>query len=400
MNEGIETSFEAEQTRRRPRVGVIVSVIGVFAVGILLLVWPQSDAAPNQNQNRQSLTPPAELDQPRLGEERPSSLDYQRSLEQDRAGRLQGTAASGVSLPPLETNSALSQPIVTGSSTNVPSVVGLGETGAPASASQQSSVSGPQLSQYNVQTSPPASTAALASIVRGWRPSTSALAQHGTGARFEPAHSNISQENITQEPTVESTDARSESRTVIKAGEIVLGTTVTGANSDVGGQLVVTLLGADLGENRLIGSYTRQGAYLAIQFNLLRSDVSGSTQNVSATAIDLQRLTPEVRTKYRSRWVQRYGLPFVASFFGGFGQAVGQGTSTTTIGAGQSQQVVERDFDLSDQLIISAGAASTNLAQTLGQEAASIQPLVTLDANEPIGVLFLEDVIVSTKAEF
>lgn len=381
------------------------ALLGISGIAFLLLS-SSDEGPPPLNENPQSLTPPSDLPAPRIGEEQPNSLEYQRSAA-EKDSRIEGSEG-GISLPTISTNSPLSKP--NGTNDNNRGQEEIDRPAAPIESSDAGSQAGalttPGLANYRNRSEVSSlgnSGDIWSSVFNSWTPPSSGTTAVRPSLAASANENAVTTDRRQTNAVVQSNEPPAAASILgkpsIPAGEIMLAVSKTGANSDLGGEVVVTLVGSDFGENRLIGAYTRKAGYLDIEFNLMSvSRVRGSLP-IRARAINLNTLTPGVRTKYRSRWLKRYGLPFLAAFVGGFGDSVQQGTTTSILGNGQSQQVVERDFDLEDQLIISAGAASTALANTLSQEASALQPLVTLDANQPIGILFLQDVYIDPTTQ-
>ena len=386
--------MDIEQTSRKPRLGLVVIILVVTAFGIVFLAMSDSGVDEDERLNSSaSVAQPAPLEQLGVGEERRNSANYQRQVEQERRLReQQGLGDAAASLPPVETNSELSQPITDEQAAPPIDISAFEQT--------QPQVSVPQASSYRLNSSRSSneSNPFLQAAIGGWaprRPATVVVTRNNTTPTAAPASVQTSQVKQTTSPQ----STAQAGTPIVGAGELMLGLSKSGGNSDVGGPIIASLVGMEFGENTLIGSFERKGNYLDIRFSSIQISATGRTIPINAIAVNLETMTPGVRSSYNSRWAQRYGLPFLSAFIGGFGQAVQQGTTTTTIVDGQTQVVDERNFDLEDQLIIGAGAAGQQLSGDFAEAARGVQPLVKIKVNEPIGILFLESLYLNTSQE-
>lgn len=388
--------LEVEQTKKKPRLFVILGIVFTFGAGLVYLAVSEGDDQSRLEGTTSSIVPPAQITEVQLGDEAPNSVDYIRNAAAERQEREQLIIeGGGITIPPIETNTILSRPNETDEDAVILPVI-------DGTDSRQAS-SAPIAPLPSLKTSSDGNTSKVDTqltqfLLSGWVPTRSASIQVTKRVKLDNEASLGSPNQNGQQTLTPDSIQPPENAQVIKAGEILLALSKSGANSDVGGEVIVSLVGSQLDNNRLIGSYERRGKNLFIRFNQLSVDGRQGTVGINAIAVNLETLTPGVRSTYESRWVERYGLPFLASLIGGFGEAVSLGTTRTIIGNGQSETLEERDFDLEDQLIISAGAASENLSAALLANAANVQPLSTLKVNEPIGIMFLQDVYVSGNA--
>jgi|GEM_PF-5868899 len=177
-----------------------------------------------------------------------------------------------------------------------------------------------------------------------------------------------------------------------QAGEILYAELVTTANSDVGGPVVADLLIAEgpLTGGRLIGEFQRRGLYLDVRFRRIALK-SGQTLAFNAVALDVVSSEIGVRSSVDRRLIQRYGVPFIASFLQGLGAAAARTTSTTRLGEGDTVIIDENEFSAGEIALAGVSEGAGRIAADLANVAQTVQPLVTLKRGSGVGILLLDD---------
>lgn len=192
--------------------------------------------------------------------------------------------------------------------------------------------------------------------------------------------------------TAAATDSRSGSSsvvTLIPTGTIFAAVLDTEVVSDDNGPILASVVSGPYKGAKLLGQARVADEKLAIQFSSLT--FLGQTVSVSAFAVDQNSSRVGMADAVDTHWFKKYGLVFLSSFVGGYGEAAG--TTNQTITETSTGQVVQQSpLDPSTRAVAALGKAGTTLAQQLGQESSKIQTTVTVHQGSPIGVLFVSDV--------
>lgn len=184
---------------------------------------------------------------------------------------------------------------------------------------------------------------------------------------------------------------------LIPAGAIHYAVLVTSSNSDAPGPVTVEILQGPFRGARLVGSFTRpQNAdRLVVQFNSL-TDVTGRSYPVNAVAVSPQTSETAVASDVDPRLVERYGLRMAAAFVAGLGEALGSAGSTSVSTIFGTTTTSQDSVGLGTAAAAGLGEAAGAISSDL-EGAAAVGPLVTLDAGDPLGVLYVESVTLAAE---
>lgn len=227
----------------------------------------------------------------------------------------------------------------------------------------------------------------MGALLDGWTALASSTVKNNI--QLPDISNNIVENN---EPSVRITNTDiSDTDVLIRAGTILYAEMQTSANSDVGGPVVAEMVGGPAARGKLIGSFERKGNYLNVVFNRLQMADQPSV-TIEAVALDLAIVGPGVRSSINHRYIQRYGLPLIASFLQGFGAAASRGSSVTSSGPNGIVTFNEGSLTSSQQIWAGVGSSMETISGDLTAYAQEMGPLVKLEKDDPVGILFLNDV--------
>ncbi|MFY9287342.1 MAG: DotG/IcmE/VirB10 family protein, partial [Alphaproteobacteria bacterium] len=133
--------------------------------------------------------------------------------------------------------------------------------------------------------------------------------------------------------------------------------------------------------------------YLVLQFNLV--NFKGKDYQISAIALDPDTTLGGMATEVDQRYFTRVILPAAAGFLQGFGQALGQGSSTTTTN-GTSTIISQSSQGYRQGMFRGLNAAANTASQFFQNQANQVKPLVRVAAGTPIGIFFITSVLDNT----
>lgn len=135
-------------------------------------------------------------------------------------------------------------------------------------------------------------------------------------------------------PAAPLADIAAQERPLIVAGSIIYAQLLNDLNSDLKGPALAQILSGPLQGGRAIGDYTVQNEeYLVLRFSRIVKD--GVTYTVDAVALDEKTTLPGHEAEVDNHYLRRVILPAAAAFVSGYGSAVAEtGTSTTVTGGG------------------------------------------------------------------
>lgn len=177
--------------------------------------------------------------------------------------------------------------------------------------------------------------------------------------------------------------------TLIPSGTVFAAVLDTEVVSDDNGPILASVVSGPYKGAKLLGQARVADEKLAIQFSTL--SFLGQTVPVSAFAVDQKSSRVGMADDVDTHWFKKYGLVFLSSFVGGYGEAAG--TTNQVITDTSTGQVVQQSpLDPSTRAVAALGKAGTTLAQQLSQETSKIQTTVTVHQGSPVGILFVADV--------
>lgn len=194
--------------------------------------------------------------------------------------------------------------------------------------------------------------------------------------------------------------AKARATPIITAGSILYGSTVTAVNSDApGSPVVVTVDAGPWKKSRLIGSFAQpnnNAEALVVKFTLMTLP-SGESTPVSAFAVDGATASTAVASDVDRRYLSRYAPVLGAAFVAGFGSAASQ-VGTTQQQSSSGITVSQLAPSLKQAAFAGASTAAAAIASDVMARAPK-GPLITLGADYPIAILFVDAVYGSGASE-
>ena len=178
---------------------------------------------------------------------------------------------------------------------------------------------------------------------------------------------------------------------LIPAGTIEYAQTITEANTDAPGPVLVQLASGPLKGAKLIGSFESTENFLILKFSMIVID--GVNYETDAVALDPGTANPGVITEIDRRYFRRVILPAAAEFVEGVASAVAQSESTTVTVEGGTTSSTEEDLDLNQELATGVESLGSEIGDALDEEADRLEPLLRLAAGTPVGILFVQPVV-------
>lgn len=172
----------------------------------------------------------------------------------------------------------------------------------------------------------------------------------------------------------------------LHTGDVLYGVNLLEVNSDSSSRVMAEVAAGDYRGARLLGEFQRESTWLTVEFSRMRFEDEVYDVNIVAFDPDVPRsaVRSHVDTHFFERWAAFVG----ASFIGGFGEAVADtGGQIESTQSGTIRFNPERT--LAQQLWIAGGETGSRVADVLA-EGVDRPPTVTLDANEPIGLLVVD----------
>lgn len=177
---------------------------------------------------------------------------------------------------------------------------------------------------------------------------------------------------------------------LVRAGTIIPAVMITALNSDTPGPVMAQIVSGEFKGARLLGQMRSSDKGIVVQFNQLSIAGHNKTYSINAFAIDPNSTSTSLASDVDNHYFLRYGLGLAAAFISGYGEAVQNKGTTTTVGP--MGNVTQTQGDLSHSEI--AESAFGKMGQKLGQELdkdTNRKPTVTVDSGVPLGILFMND---------
>jgi intracellular multiplication protein IcmE len=178
---------------------------------------------------------------------------------------------------------------------------------------------------------------------------------------------------------------------LVRAGDVVLASTLITNDSDTPGPVVVQIRSGPLKGARVLGAFESNGdrTHLNMQFNAMVLP-DGTEIPVSAYAVDAGQKSLAVRTDLDRRLFARYAPRVAAAFVSGVGEALSD-PGTSLIDLGGVTGVTRPAATIEQGLYRGLAEVGNDLAGEFVQSAPS-GPLISLRARQIIGVLFTSNV--------
>jgi len=178
------------------------------------------------------------------------------------------------------------------------------------------------------------------------------------------------------------------------AGDVLYAQIEGRANSDAPGPVTAKILQGPLAGATLIGTFSTGRDALVISFDKLAvKKVDGEDVNevvdIKAVAVDTKYRGTALATEVDRHLLQKIGIGLAASFAEGFGRAVSQRNSTSTYRSDGSYTTSTSDLSAKDELMSAGGHAIASTGNILMDEFGRRPTTIIVDAETPIGVLFL-----------
>lgn len=183
---------------------------------------------------------------------------------------------------------------------------------------------------------------------------------------------------------------QSQGAVLVRAGTIIPGVLITALNSDTPGPVLADIVSGKFKGARLIGTMNSSSEGIVIQFTKMSMKGQSKTFSINAYAVDPNTTGTYVASNVNNHYFQRYFLGLAAAFIDGYGEAVQNQNTTTSVGA--LGTVVQTQGQLNNAQI--SKSALGKVGQKLGQELdqdSSRNPTVTVNSGVPLGILFMSD---------
>lgn len=186
--------------------------------------------------------------------------------------------------------------------------------------------------------------------------------------------------------------SRSLPQTLIRAGDVVLASTIITNDSDTPGPVVAEIRRGPLKGARLLGGFeaNQNNTHLIVQFN--SAVLPGGTQvPISAYAVDARQKSLAVRTDLDRRLFARYAPRVAAAFVSGVGDALSD-PGTSLIDLGGVTGVTRPAATIEQGLYKGLAEVGNDLAGEFVQNAPK-GPMISLRSRQIIGILFVSNVV-------
>ncbi len=182
------------------------------------------------------------------------------------------------------------------------------------------------------------------------------------------------------------------SEPLLRAGDVVLASTIITNDSDTPGPVVAQIRKGPLEGARLLGGFeaNQNSTHLIVRFNAAVLE-DGTQIPVTAYAVDARQRSLAVRTDLDRRLFARYAPRVAAAFVSGVGEALSD-PGTSLIDVGGVTGVTRPAATIEQGLYKGLAEAGNDLAGEFVQSAPN-GPLISLRSRQIIGVLFTSNVM-------
>ena len=182
------------------------------------------------------------------------------------------------------------------------------------------------------------------------------------------------------------------SEPLLRAGDVVLASTIITNDSDTPGPVVAQIRKGPLEGARLLGGFeaNQNSTHLIVQFNSAVLE-DGTQIPIVAYAVDARQKSLAVRTDLDRRLFARYAPRVAAAFISGVGEALSD-PGTSLIDLGGVTGVTRPAATIEQGFYKGLAAVGNNLAGELVQSAPK-GPLISLRSRQIIGILFVSNVV-------
>jgi intracellular multiplication protein IcmE len=182
------------------------------------------------------------------------------------------------------------------------------------------------------------------------------------------------------------------SEPLLRAGDVVLASTIITNDSDTPGPVVAQIRKGPLEGARLLGGFeaNQNSTHLIVQFNSAVLE-DGTQIPIVAYAVDARQKSLAVRTDLDRRLFARYAPRVAAAFISGVGEALSD-PGTSLIDLGGVTGVTRPAATIEQGFYKGLAEVGNNLAGELVQSAPK-GPLISLRSRQIIGILFVSNVV-------
>lgn len=168
----------------------------------------------------------------------------------------------------------------------------------------------------------------------------------------------------------------------------IYGITKLASNTDGGGPVIVEAESGPIAGDRMRGSFEQKDDRMVVMLTSLHHD--GHDIPIQAILVTPDTMETTVASRVDEHYMARFALPAAAAFVSGLGQAIAQ-SNTTTVASPLGGATGFTHLNFNQELGVAAGAAGAQIGQVLTQSAPK-KATVFLDAETPVGIVFLESV--------
>jgi intracellular multiplication protein IcmE len=178
-------------------------------------------------------------------------------------------------------------------------------------------------------------------------------------------------------------------KTIIPAGAISYAQTINQLNSDIEGPVLAQVLSGPFAGGRALGEFETKDEYLVISFRRIIKD--GVSYNVNAIALNEDTTLAAHQTDVDRHYFTRVILPAAAKFVEGYGSAVAETGTSSTVTAGGGVVQDQPEPDAGEEVYKGVEEASAKVSEIL--DAGAERPItVHVAKGTTMGLLFMDPV--------
>jgi len=188
----------------------------------------------------------------------------------------------------------------------------------------------------------------------------------------------------------------------VKTGDILFAVIETSVNTDEPSPILATIVSGSLKGAKLIGSFNlpANASKMIITFSSMTLPGIAKTIGISAYAIDPNTGRTALSSSTDHHYLQRYGSLFASTFLEGFGNAFQSANTTIQVGGtgGVTNTTVQNGIGRS--LTSNAVIGLATVGKAWGQQAQrnmNTPTTVQVYSGTPVGVLFLQDIVIDSN---
>jgi len=187
-----------------------------------------------------------------------------------------------------------------------------------------------------------------------------------------------------------SVDSVVKDQDIIKAGSVLFAVLDTGINSDEPSPIMATIISGKLKGSKVIGSFTRKGKVVVVQFSRLSVPTLSKTVSINAYAIDPNTARTSMADSVNSHYLLRYGSLLASAFIEGVGQAVQNSGSSLQVSATNGVVLTHPAMSVAQQAMVGLGKVGEKVGSNLNN-IMNTPPTVKVEAGASIGLLIMSD---------